>query len=993
MLEDERCPRTPWRWNLIAGVVTAAVLISGALTGGAPATAAPVTSATFTVAPDGDDAADGSPTRPFRTIERARDAVRAANDSMTADIHVVLEGGTYPIAETIEFAAEDSGTNGHRVFYSAADGEKPVLDAGTAVTGWTRHDGDIWKAPLTRDSKLRALYVGDQRAIMAEKTVTSRGCSGTYSITAGQAPWAWESGSECDGISYSASDVPAISRNVSDVEIESATTWTTALVGVREVATESNGSRRVLRLQQPGAAIAMGALNGDFATDGTHVISNAYEFLDTTGEFYFDRAAQAVFYQAAPGQDMAATPVVAPNELETVLDIAGTSTSVRVENLSFEGLTIAHSDWNLASVDGSMVKEAQQSNLSNTVYAKRNFHEYEYRNVDLAPAAVQMANASGLAFVRNTVAHTGADGLSLMNDVVDSDLTGNTTRDIGGTAVSIGHPQHVYIGDGTATNGEKYAPGIEGAPKDIRVRGNFLHGNGALFPGSSAVAAYFLDGLVFEHNRVEKTTWNGISLGWGWKDFDGAPGSIHPGVPTTVARDNIVRFNAFYDTMSALSDSGPIYTLGAQPGTMITRNYIQGVRPGHTYGLHPDEGSAYITYDQNVLNIPQAVVWALNSGNWGRQGNLTITNTWAPNNKIFESVVPQSRIDNLKVFPDYIWPREAYEIAVQSGLEREFEDLLAPAALSSADQILPASVRVESGTTSIPVRRSADPTRSLWIAPEGTTTFSPSPTITTATGTAESIAVPTTPGTYRLFTLDSTGAASSPSTGVIWRTTAAPVDATITETRAGRCIDVGASDSRAVLADCDSGADQKYTYTADRELRVLGKCLSAEGGSRSLATPAMVATCTGSVDQKWELISNGNIVGVGAGLCLDGLGGGSTSGTRIGLWSCSDAINQVWRITSAPVEASVTLKAESRCLAGKAYIVTTLRNDAATSVTTTVTSAYGEKSFAQVAAGRSVTAATNSRLASIPAGQVRATVTSGATTSTATAPYPAIACR
>lgn len=75
----------------------------------------------------------------------------------------------------------------------------------------------------------------------------------------------------------------------------------------------------------------------------------------------------------------------------------------------------------------------------------------------------------------------------------------------------------------------------------------------------------------------------------------------------------------------------------------------------------------------------------------------------------------------------------------------------------------------------------------------------------------ESIAVPTVPGKYRLFTLDSTGAASSPSTGVIWRTTSAPVDATIPETRTGRCLGFGGADSRAVLADCDSGADQKFT--------------------------------------------------------------------------------------------------------------------------------------------------------------------------------------
>ncbi|WP_082509479.1 ricin-type beta-trefoil lectin domain protein [Microbacterium sp. Leaf179] len=1084
MLNDETF-RTTFRWRtLIAGLAAVTVSLAGmAWAHSAPANAA--AEVTFTVNPQGDDAADGSSASPFKTIERARDAVRAVNDDMTGDIRVVLEGGTYPITQTIDFTVEDSGTNGHRVIYSAAEGERPVLDAGTAVTGWTRDDGDVWKAPLARDSKLRSLYVDGRRAQMASTTVSSRGCVGTYSITAGQAPWAWESGTECDGIAYDAGSVPAISRNVGDIEITSATTWTTALVGVRAVDTISGGSQRLLRLQQPGAAIAMGAMYGPFATGGTHTISNAYEFLDTAGEFYFDRAAQTVFYKAAPGVDMSNTPVVAPNELETVLDIAGNSTSDRVQNLTFEGLTVEHTDWNLATVDGSMVKQATQSNLSNVAYAKSNWHQYEYRNVDLAPAAIEVSSASGLSFTRNSVKHVGADGISLMNDVVDTDITGNSTSDIGGTAISIGHPQHVYIGDGTPTNGEKYMPGVEGAPTDIRVTNNYLYDTATLFAGSPVVAAYFLDGLVFEHNRVEKTTWNGISLGWGWKDFDGDANSVRPGVPTTVARDNSVRYNAFYDTMGALADSAPIYTLGSQPGTELSNNYIQGVGAGHTYGLHPDEGSASLLWDKNVLNISEGVLWALNSGVWGRQNNLTITNTWSPNNKIYEAVVPQSRIDNLLVFPDKIWPREAYDVALGSGLQSEYWDLLASPVLSSADQVLPTSVRVESGSASIPIRRSADPTRSVWIAPEGTTSFVPGATITTASGSAESIAVPATPGKYRLFTLDSAGAASSPSAGVIWRIDPAPTNAKLTETRAGRCIDVGGSGSRGVLADCDGGADQAFTYTAERELRVLGKCLAAEGGHRALETQLAAEDCTGSPDQKWEIISNGNLVGVGSGLCVDGLGGGNGVGTRIGLWTCSDAVNQVWRIVSPPVtsapaaptgvtaasegddvlvswtapsadggspvleyrvyaaggtaplgaaavgstqvrvtgvapgttatyevsavnavgesprsaaSASVTtpaftVKAESRCVGGKAYVLMSLRNNGQTPLKATMASTYGDKSFTQVGTNKTVAATVNSRVTSLPSGQVTATVEVGDNSWTRTAPYSALSCR
>ena len=172
------------------------------------------------------------------------------------DIDVYLRGGSYPVSSTIEFGAGDSGTNGHRVVYAAYPNETPVLEGGVQVTGWTQYSGNIWKAPLDRANKLRTLYVNDKRAFMASKTMNSAGCTGTYNITAGQADWAWESGSQCDGAKYSTADFPAVARNQDDVEIETATTWTTAIVGVRQVTTD--GTNRVALFQQPGGVSVHG---------------------------------------------------------------------------------------------------------------------------------------------------------------------------------------------------------------------------------------------------------------------------------------------------------------------------------------------------------------------------------------------------------------------------------------------------------------------------------------------------------------------------------------------------------------------------------------------------------------------------------------------------------------------------------------------------------------------------------------------------------------
>ncbi|WP_202919419.1 RICIN domain-containing protein [Saccharothrix deserti] len=733
--------------------------------GSTPASAA--TQATYYVSPAGNDANPGTITSPFRTVQRARDVVRTVNTNMTGDIQVYLRGGNYPVTSTIEFTPADSGTNGNRVIYSAYPNETPVLNGGVQVTGWAQHSGNVWKAPLNRANKLRALYVNDKRAYMASKTINSAGCHGTYNITAGQADWAWESGSECDGAKYSLTDFPAVALNQGDLEIETATTWTTAITGVRQVTTSADGANRVALFQQPAGAIAQGTFNGDLQSGGSHKVMNAYEFLDTPGEFYFDKTSKTVYYYKADSDNMAAATVWAPNNVATVLKVAGTSTGNHVRNLTFSGITVEHSDWNLTEVAGSVFKQAQQGNLSTRAYAKKNFHDYFYRNVTPAPGIVQIENADGIVLERNKVQHTGVDGISLLNDVRDSRLIGNRTNDIAGSAITVGHPQHIYIGDHTATNGEKYPADVEGLIKNIEIKNNHIYDTAVLFNGHSPVSAYFVDSLTVQHNLIEKTPWSGVTLGWGWWNFDGSANSIVPNVPTTTARNNNISYNHFVDTVQKLHDTAPIYTLGSQPGTTIANNYIQGVPAGHKYGLHPDEGSAFINYQNNVLNIDPNVAYTINSGTWGRQHDLSITQTYGTINKIFDKNVPNSTIQDVLVYADNVWPSAAYRIAAESGLEEAYRNILPDNRSASPDHVLPASTFNDGGALSIPIRSTGDASRTIWLAPAGTTNFVVGSTMTKASGNATSIAVPESPGDYRLYVLDAQGNRSAESKSVV----------------------------------------------------------------------------------------------------------------------------------------------------------------------------------------------------------------------------------
>ncbi|MFY1574791.1 RICIN domain-containing protein [Verrucosispora sp. WMMD703] len=886
------------RGALLALAVFVSAALPAVFADQAPALAA--VQETLYVAPGGNDANPGTLAAPFRTLQRARDVVRTKTATMTGDIQVYLRGGSYPVSSTIEFGASDSGANGHRVIYAAYPDETPVLEAGVQVTGWTQHSGNIWKAPLDRANKLRALYVNGQRAYMAAKTITSGGCHGTYTITAGQADWAWESGSQCEGARYNPADFPAISRNQEDIEIETGTTWTTAIVGVRQVTTSGDGQSRIALFQQPGAAIAQGAFNGNAQINGTHKVMNAYEFLDSPGEFYFDKSSRTLYYYKAGADNMSTASVFAPNNVTTVLRVAGTSTSNHARNITFSGLTVRHSDWNLFNVAGSVFKQAQQGNLGAQAYARGNFHVYYYRNVDLTPGIIHLQNANAIRLERNRIAHTGADGITLVNDVTNTQLIGNYTNDIAGTAISVGHPQHVYVGDHTSSNREKYPPQVEGLPKNIEIRNNYIHDSSVLFNGHGAVAAYFADTLTVQHNRIEKAPWAGITMGWGWWNFDGSSGSIAPNRPTTTAKNNTISHNHIIDTVQRLSDTAPIYTLGSQPGTVIHDNYFQGVPAGHKYGLHPDEGSAFITFRDNVLSVDKNITWMINSDDFGRKHDLHITQTYGPINKVSNKNLPNSTIHDILVSSDYVWPAAAYGIAVNSGLQDSFRDITQPRNLPAQDYVLPASTFVGSGTSSIPIRSSGDATRSLWLAPSGTTTFAAGPTMTRADGNATSIAVPTSSGDYRLYVVDAQGNRSAESKSLVRRQgTGGTTDTQLVGGQSGRCIEVpGATTTNGTqtqLWDCSGGSHQRWTYTASKQFTVYGnKCLDANGAGTSNGTTVIIWDCHGGLNQQWNVNANGTITNVQSGLCLDANGAATANGTKIILWSCNGGANQQW---------------------------------------------------------------------------------------------------
>ncbi|HWB82724.1 MAG TPA: hypothetical protein VG675_01205 [Bryobacteraceae bacterium] len=621
------------------------------------AAAAPVFRELY-VSPNGSDRNPGTQARPFRTIAHARDVVRGINGKMTGDIVVNLRGGTYAITTPIEFGAADSGINGFHVTYRAFQKEVPVISGGVPVTGWTLDHGKVYKAKLNRNFKLRSLYVNGVRAQMTHADFTGQGPWGEFVIK-GDEPWAETPGKTFDGVEFNSAQVPVFA-NPSDVELLQHRTWNFLVMGVRD-AVKENGYT-VLKLQQPlGAIAATLAWHCYVDPKGAFTIRNAYELMKNPGEFYFNRVTHTLYY-FSNGEDMSKAAVIAPLS-EGLLRIAGKSPTDRAKNLVFTGLTFSYDHWQLEKVGDSRGMVGVQSlGLYTRFRADGNWHKSHYDVCDLPQATVDIRNAQDIRFERNRFVHLASGvGVSLVNDVVDSEVVGNVFNDLSGNAVNVGHPQHYIIGGGPLFKG------IAGVCARDVIKDNWIRNVSLDFKQEEAISGFFTQSVEITHNDIQGTPYGGIALGWWWGNAE-IP-------PSKVPKDNLIAYNRVVDTQQVLPrDGGAIYVLGEQPGGRIERNYIRS----NTRCLYEDDGSAYWTITQNVVDpVDHRDIAAKKDGQWlfvwtPRIHDLKIDNNYTTLDKT-RNEGTNTKPTNTHI--DAQFPPEAQAIINAAGLEPAYKDI------------------------------------------------------------------------------------------------------------------------------------------------------------------------------------------------------------------------------------------------------------------------------------------------------------------------------
>ncbi len=553
--------------------------------GRAPALAASSCSADYWVSPSGDDLAKGNRSHPFRTLGRARDAVRGDSRRGRCPINVHLRGGPYRLASPLLLDARDSGAPGREVSWIAAPGETPVLSGAVAVEGWSPEDSsrETWRA-WVGPRRSRQLFVDGQRAVRARTESFppdwARTTAGYRFVTPGRPLPDWS--------------------NPSAVEAVTVTQWKMMRCPVASL----RGADVEMRDPCWHNANAFEGVDGATALWNFRLLAwfeNAREFLDEPGEWYLDERSGWLSYRPRPGEDLAKVSVELP-VLEVLLEGAGTPERP-LTDVRFSGLTFRHATWLGPSEPQGYAADQSGFFLAGGLHPPNTIGHDEH--VTRTPGNVRFRYVRNVTISGNVFEQLGGVALDFDTGSQHGAVVDNVFEDLSSAAIQLGGVTLVDHHPELAAQ----------VTRDNRVSNNLVRRTGREFWDTAAIYVGFTARSTVSHNDIEDVPWSGIAIGWGWGlldegSFAGVPGGT-PGMwgwwttPST-SRGNRIVHNRISNFLNKLWDGGAIYSQGAQgtsleDGELIAWNVATGKRPAAGGNvIYTDGGSRYVTVRGNV---------------------------------------------------------------------------------------------------------------------------------------------------------------------------------------------------------------------------------------------------------------------------------------------------------------------------------------------------------------------------------------------------------
>jgi L-rhamnose mutarotase len=227
-------------------------------------------------------------------------------------------------------------------------------------------------------------------------------------------------------------------------------------------------------------------------------------------------------------------------------------------------------------------------------------------------AAVEISFADNIVVENCRFEHLASTGLDYHKAVHTSAVFGNLFKDIGGTAMLAG----IYSDAGQEIH-LPYDPKDEREICDgIEIDHNLITDAANEDWSCVGIGLGYTRNSLVEHNEVENVSYTGISMGWGWT------------AAANAMKNNKIIENKIHHYGKHNYDCSGIYTLSAQPGSVISENYIDSIYkapyahlPSHWFYLYTDEGSSGITVKNNWTPSQKFLQNANGPGNeWSNNG-------------------------------------------------------------------------------------------------------------------------------------------------------------------------------------------------------------------------------------------------------------------------------------------------------------------------------------------------------------------------------------
>ncbi|HLZ55174.1 MAG TPA: right-handed parallel beta-helix repeat-containing protein [Verrucomicrobiae bacterium] len=598
----------------------------------------PAPAAEFWVSPDGNDGNPGTRTQPFASVaialRQARELRRLEKVTANEPVRIILRGGAYPLTSPLWVRSEDSGTETSPTIIEAAPGEQPALSGGSPVTGWKKASveipglpetaqGNVWMADAPtfggRMLEFRQLWVNGRKAIRAREP---NGDTLNHLI-------AWDKTNQAAWISAGSAGVLAgqlrggklagkMPALPGQIEMIIDQVWEIAVLRVKTMRVE--GDKVCLTFQQPESKLEFEhpwppvTVNTNY--QAPFFLANAIEFLDQPGEWFEDVSAGKVYYWPRLDEDLTQASVIAP-AVETLVQVTG-SLDRSVANVHFKGVTFEYTTWLRPSEAGDVPLQAGMYFLdAYRLKPKGTAYHPGLDNqawIGRPPAGMSVKDAIHVEFERCRFEHMAAAGLDFESGTHDNLVQGCVFRDLGGNGLQMGK----FSDAGVETH-------VPYNPKDERVicthekiLNNLVTDCGTEDWGSVGICVGYGREIAIEHNEVCDLPYTGISVGWGWNKA------------ANCMRDNVIHANHIHQVATRLGDTGGIYTLSAQPGTVISENSVHDIKlspyvpdPDHWFYLYLDEGSSFITVRDNWCPTEKFMKNANGPGNhWENNGPM-----------------------------------------------------------------------------------------------------------------------------------------------------------------------------------------------------------------------------------------------------------------------------------------------------------------------------------------------------------------------------------